>query len=450
VGDVEARTGYAKNGDTHISYSVSGDGPIDVLALSVFMIATESLAEEPHAAAYDRRLASFCRLIRFDFRGIGLSDPMDLNAGVTLGDLAQDASAVLDAVGAGRVTLLADDGAAAVAISLAASAPERVERIVLINGYARIMTAEGYPHGHAPDVVMSFIQTNVDPDAEWTFDGSDDRAILAPSLADDTAFGEWWTRTARRSASPASALAMLRVTSQADVRDLLPAIGAPTLVVHRRDNFFTPVGCGRYLAENIAGAKYVELPGMDQVPWAGDADAVLDEIEEFLTGTRTGAGERVLTTVLFTDIVDSTGQAAALGDRAWRARLENHDAIVRRELRRFGGREVNTTGDGFLATFDSPTQAARCARAIVEASRGAQLEVRVGIHTGECERRGDNLVGLAVHIAARVAAAAAAGEVMVSRTVRDLVGGSEMRFVDHGEHELKGVPERWQLFALES
>jgi len=367
-----------------------------------------------------------------------------------VGELAQDALAVLDAVGAVRATLLTDDGAVAVAIALAAMAPDRVDRIVLINGYARIMTAEGYPHGHDPEVVMSFIQTNVDPEVEWTFDGSDDRAILAPSLLDDTAFGEWWTRTARRSASPASALAMLRVTSQADVRDLLPAIEAPTLVVHRRDNFFIPVGCGRYLAQNIRAATYVELPGMDQIPWVGDADAILDEIEEFLTGARTGTGERVLTTVLFIDIVDSTAQAAALGDRAWRARLENHDTIVRRELRRYGGHEVNTTGDGFLATFDSPTQAARCARAIVAASSGAQTEVRVGIHTGECERRGDNLAGLAVHIAARVAAAAGAGEIMVSRTVRDLVGGSEMRFVDHGEHDLKGVPERWQLFALES
>ncbi len=223
-------------------------------------------------------------------------------------------------------------------------------------------------------------------------------------------------------------------------------MSTPTLVIHRGDNLFAPVACGRYLGERIDGAQYVELPGGDDPPWAGDADTLLDEVEDFLTGRRSGSGERVLATVLFTDIVDSTRQAAILGDAAWRGRLENHDAIVRRELRRYGGREVNTTGDGFLAAFDRPTQAVRCARAIVEGSAGAaQLEVRAGIHTGECERRGDDLAGLAVHIAARVAASASGGEVMVSRTVRDLVGGSELGFADRGEHELKGVPERWQL-----
>jgi class 3 adenylate cyclase len=271
---------------------------------------------------------------------------------------------------------------------------------------------------------------------------------MAPSLKNDAAFGEWWVRSSRRGASPATALALLRATALADVRELLPRVGAPTLVIHRRDNVFTPVGCGRYLGENIAGAKYVELPGADQVPWSGDGNAILDEVEEFLTGQRTGGGERVLTTVVFTDIVDSTRLAAAMGDQAWRARLENHDAIVRTELRRYGGREVNTTGDGFLAAFESPTQAVRCARAIVDAA-GAQVEVRTGVHTGECERRGNDLAGLAVHIAARVAAAAGPGEVFVSRTVRDLVGGSDARFADRGEYELKGVPERWQLFALE-
>ncbi|HEY5170754.1 MAG TPA: adenylate/guanylate cyclase domain-containing protein [Acidimicrobiia bacterium] len=445
---MDAVTGYAKNGGTHIAYSVLGDGPVDVLAVSTMTVATEAFAEEPHAAAFDRRLASFCRLIRFDLRGIGLSDPIDLAAGMTLSDIAGDALAVLDAVGVSSATLLGTEGGVVAAITLAATAPDRVDRLVLINGFARVIRADDYPHGHPPELVSAFVETNIDPDAEWSLDGADDLALIAPSLKDDPAFVAWWVRSSRRGASPATALAMLRLTSQSDVRDLLSTISMPTLVLHRRANFFTPVGCGRYLGEHIAGAKYVELAGADHLPWAGDADEILDEIEEFLTGQRSGTGERVLTTVLFTDIVDSTGQAAALGDRAWRARLENHDAIVRQELRRYGGREVKTTGDGFLAAFDSPTQAARCARAVVDASSGAQLEVRVGIHTGECERRGGDLVGLAVHIAARVAAAAGAGEVMVSRTVRDLVGGSEMRFVDHGEHELKGVPERWQLFGL--
>ena len=447
---MQAVTGYAKNRGAHIAYSIVGDGPIDVLAVSTMTVATEAFAEEPHAAAFDRRLASFCRLIRFDLRGIGVSDPIDLAVGLTLADIAGDALAVLDAVGVSRVTLLATEGGVLAAIVLAATAPERVERMVLINGFARVIQSDDYPYGHPAELVSTFVETNIDPDAEWSLDGSDDLSLIAPSLKDDAAFCDWWTRSSRRGASPATALAMLRLTSQSDVRDLLPAIACPTLVLHRRENVFTPVGCGRYLGEHIAGAKYVEVAGADHLPWAGNAEEILDEIEEFLTGARTGTGERVLATVLFTDIVDSTQQAAALGDRAWRARLENHDAIVRRELRRYGGREVNTMGDGFLATFDSPTQAARCARAIVDASSAAGLEVRAGIHTGECERRGDDLAGLAVHIAARVAAAAGAGEVVVSRTVRDLIGGSAMRFVDRGEHELKGVPERWQLFGLES
>ncbi len=274
--------------------------------MSAFTIATESYAEEPHAAAYDRRLASFSRLIRFDPRGIGLSDPMDLRVGVSVDDMARDALAVLDAVGSVRATLIADDGAVSVAIALATMAPERVDRLVLVNGYARITTADGYPHGHPPDLVASFVEGNVDPGAVWSLDGADDRALIAPSLADDPAFADWWTRSSRRGASPTQALSMLRTTTRADVRDLLDRVSVPTLVIHRRDNIFTPVGCGRYLSESIPGATYVELPGSDQPPWAGDADMLLDEIQDFLTGRRGGSSERVLTTVLFTDIVDST------------------------------------------------------------------------------------------------------------------------------------------------
>ena len=443
-------SGYANSGGAHIAYTTAGAGPVDVLTVSSYTVAAEDYVDEPHAAAYDRRLASFSRLIRYDQRGIGLSDPPHTDRGATLADEAADIGAVLDALGIERVTLLAEDGGATAAITFATTNPDRVDRIVLINAYARIMSADDYPHGHPPEFVMSFVETIPDPDADWTFEGSDERAVIAPSLKDDRSFGEWWTRASRRGASPAAARALLKRSVQSDVRDLLPLIAAPTLVVHRRDNLFVPVGCGRYLGEHIAGARYVELPGADQIPWSGDGDAILDEIEEFLTGRRSGTTERVLATVLFTDIVDSTAQAAALGDQAWRARLESHDAIVRRELARFAGREVNTTGDGFVAAFDSPTQAVRCARSLVDASADAQIGVRAGIHTGECERRGDDLAGLAVHIAARVAAAAGPGEVMVSRTVRDLIGGSGLRFDDRGEHELKGVPDRWQLFALES
>jgi class 3 adenylate cyclase len=234
----------------------------------------------------------------------------------------------------------------------------------------------------------------------------------------------------------------------ADVRHRLAEITVPTLVIHRRDNRFVPIARGRYVADHIPDARFVELEGDDHAPWTRGADEIVDEIEEFLTGRRSGGGERVLATVLFTDIVDSTGRAAAMGDAAWHAYLDVHDAIVRAELSRYAGREVNTTGDGFVAAFDSPTQAVRCAYSIVNASAAEGIAIRAGLHTGECERRGNDLAGLAVHIAARVAALAASGEVLVSRTVRDLVGGSGLGFVDRGDYVLKGVPESWQLFAL--
>lgn len=445
-----ATTGYAKNGAAHIAYSVVGAGPIDVLAISTNTFSIDARDQEPHVAHFDRRLAALGRLIRYDPRGVGRSDPVDLAVPLTLENAARDVLAVLDAAGSERAVLVADDGGAGVAIVFAVMAPERVDRLVILNGYARVMTADDYPYGHPPEFVASFVDLNIDPDAEWSVDGADDRALIAPSLQDDEAFGEWWQRASAQGAGPATARAILRMTTQTDVRDQLSSVTAPTLVVHRRDNFFIPVGCGRYLGENIAGAKYVELAGADQVPYSGDADELLDEIEEFVTGRLVGGSERMLATLLFTDIVDSTGQAVALGDREWRARLETHDGIVRRQLQRYGGREVNTTGDGFLAEFTGPTSAARCARSIIDASAGARIVVRAGIHTGECERRGHDLAGLAVHIAARVAAVAGAGEVVVSRTVCDLVAGSSMRFVDRGEHDLKGVPGRWQLFALES
>jgi class 3 adenylate cyclase len=352
---------------------------------------------------------------------------------------------VLDACKVDRAVLVADSGGIA-AIEFAATRPERVVALVVVNGCARAMADEGYPHGHPREVIESFLEQNPDPDASWTFAGDDDFALIAPSMRGDAQFRAWWMRASARGASPASARAILGMTARGDVRDRLPAMNVPTLVIHRTDNLFVPVGLGRYLGEKIPGAQYVELPGADHAPWTAGAD----EVEEFVTGQRSGGGERTLATVLFTDIVDSTGRAVALGDQAWRAYLDTHDAIVRPELHRYGGREVNTTGDGFLGAFDSPTKAVRCAHAIVTSSAANGIAVRAGAHTGECERRANDLAGLTVHIAARVAALAASGEVLVSRTVRDLVAGSGLRFIDRGEHELKGVPESWQLFALES
>jgi class 3 adenylate cyclase len=448
---VNARTGYAKAPDgAHLAYSISGTGPIDALYVASGTISIDSWDDEPHAARYYRRLGAFLRLVRYDMRGVGLSDPLGHRSPETIEGMAGDAYAVLDAVGAEQVALLAEDGGAAVALELAAAHPDRFSALMVVNGYACLVADDDSPNGIPRPIVESFLTQNTDPDERWDLDGADDLALMAPSLQHDLALRDWWTRSSRRGASPATARALVTVSSLADARARLPEVRARTLVMHSRGNRFIPPELGRYLAARIFGARYVELASADCVPWGDTADAVVDEIEEFLTGQRSGTVDRVLATVLFTDIVDSTGRAAALGDRDWRSLLDAHDAIVRRELGRYGGREVNTTGDGFVGAFDSPTQAVQAGRAIVAAAAASGIAIRVGIHTGECERRGDDLAGLAVHIAARVAAAAGPGEVFVSRTVRDLVGGSEARFADRGEHELKGVPERWQLFAVES
>jgi len=443
--------GYARISGGHVAYCAEGDG-VDILRIPGNMLAMDALADEPHVSRYLRRLGALGRLIQYDFRGIGRSDPGDAGAALSVEMLADDALAVLDALEVERAHVVCEGGSfAAIGVILAATAPARVRSLALVNSTARTLVADDYPEGHPRERIERFIDENIDPEQHWVDPDAnvDDVALTAPSLAGDEVYRQWWVAAGRRSASPAIARLVLGMFVRADVRDLCPLITAPTLVLHAQRNLMTPAGHGRWLAAHIPGARYVEVPGADQAIWGGEVDRYLDEIEEAITGRRGGAIERVLVTVLFTDIVDSTAQAAALGDRAWRARLEQHDAIVRRELARFGGREVNTTGDGFVAAFDSPTMAVRAADAIVAASAEGHLAVRTGLHTGECERRGDDLAGLAVHIAARVAAAAQPGDVLVSRTVRDLVGGSALRFADRGEHELKGVPERWQLFALE-
>jgi len=443
--------GYARISGGHVAYRAEGNG-VDILRIPGNMLAMDVLTDEPHVSRYLRRLGALGRLIQYDFRGIGRSDPGDAGTDLNVEMLAGDALAVLDALGVDRVHVVSEGGAfASVGLTLAATAPERVRSLVLANATARTLAADDYPQGHPRDRIERFLDENIDPEQHWVDPDAnvDDIGLTAPSLAGDDGYRRWWVAAGRRSASPAVARFVLGMFVRTDVRELCPLITAPTLVLQARRNLMIPAGQGRWLAEHIPGARYMEVPGADQTIWGGEVDRYLDEIEEFITGRRGGAVERVLVTVLFTDIVDSTAQAAALGDRAWRARLEQHDAIVRRELARFGGREVNTTGDGFVAAFDSPTMAVRAADAIVAASAEGHLAVRTGLHTGECERRGDDLAGLAVHIAARVAGAAQSGDVLVSRTVRDLVGGSDLRFADRGEFELKGVPERWQLFALE-
>jgi class 3 adenylate cyclase len=439
---------YTRVGDSHLAYDTIGDGPIDILHFVGFILPIDAFDEEPHVARYYRRLASFGRVIHYDARGIGQSDPYEPDAPRTIAAAAADAVAILDAVGSERVAVVSWGASAPIAIELAAQAPDRVDSLVLGNPYARLPATDGYPEGVAPGLVEGFLRDNPDPDTQWSLEGSDDLDLFAPSMARDVRFREWIQRASRRAASPANARAYLTLTVTADVRDRLDAIRSRTLVLHTELNRFVPRRLGRYVASHVDGAQLVMIPGADHVPWTATSDAVLDEIEEFLTGHRHGSADRVLTTVLFTDLVDSTRHAAELGDAAWRRELDAHDAIVRAQLGRFGGREVNTTGDGFVATFDAPTSAVRAALAIVDAARASGFAVRIGIHTGECERRGDDLAGLAVHIAARVGAEAGEGEVLVSRTVSDVVAGSGLILESRGEFELKGVPQRWELFAV--
>jgi class 3 adenylate cyclase len=399
-------------------------------------------------ARFLNRLGSFARVIRFDFIGIGLSDPVSPSTPPTLEQWADDAIAVLDAVHSETAAVLACAEVGQVAVLLAASHPERVESLVLVNSFARAVRAPDYPWGFEAVGVDDQVAAFVDPDDEQDFDYVSDGS---PSVASNTEFRDWWDRAGNRGASPSMATASLNVTLRSDVRGLLPSVSVPTLVAHRVDNVMAPVGFGQYLADNIPGARFLALPGVDDLMWVGDPEPLLDEVQEFLTGVPPAPPiDRVLATVLFTDIVSSTEQATAMGDRTWRDVLDRHDAIVRRQLERFNGREINTTGDGFIATFDGPARGIHCGRAIRDGTRQLGIDLRIGLHTGEVELRGDDVAGVAVHLAARVAAKAQGGEVLVSRTVKDLVAGSGITFTARGEHALKGVDERWELFAVDA
>jgi class 3 adenylate cyclase len=356
-----------------------------------------------------------------------------------------DVRAVLEAVGSTRTALLGSSEGGVMAALFAATYPERVSALVMHGAYARLLFAPEYPWGVQEETLTTFVEHAV---RAWGSPvGIDTRA---PSMAHDEPFAEWWARLLRLSVSPAAFAAWSKTNAHNDIRDILSAIRVPTLVLHSVNDRTVNVGNGRYLAEKIPGAKLVELPGPDHLPWLSDAERILSEIEEFLTGARTDSEpDRVLATVLFTDIVGSTDAAVRLGDRRWHDLLEAHGALIRRELGNFRGREISTAGDGFLATFDGPARAIRCACSISNAVRKLGIEVRAGLHTGECERMGDNIGGIAVHIGARVASLAGGGEVLVSRTVKDLVAGSGLSFADRGPHSLRGIPGEWQLFAVE-
>ena len=429
-------TRYAKAGDgVHIAYQVTGAGPLDVVMVPGFVSHVELAWEMPFYAFMLRRLGSFARVISFDKRGTGLSDRTADVA--TLEQRMDDVRTVMDAVGVDRVALWGISEGGPMALLFAATYPERTAALVLQGTFARL--------DQAPDQ-LAFI-------AEWEEQWGTGEVLATyyfPSAADDRGMREKFARWERNGASPGAMVAVLKMIQAIDVRSILPTISVPTLVVHCTGDRAVPVEDGRYLADHIPGARCIELPGDDHLTLREGDHGVFDDIEEFLTGTRPEPEfDRVLKTVLFTDIVKSTERVVSMGDRRWRELLDAHDAAVRRELERFRGQEVKTTGDGFLACFDGPVRAIRCARAITDGARTLGIEVRAGLHTGECETRGDDLAGVAVHIAARVASLAQAGEVLCSRTVTDLVAGSGIAFADRGVHALKGVPGTWQTFAVE-
>ena len=435
-------TRYAKSGDVHIAYQVTGKGPLDLVYVPGFVSHLEADWDSPLRARFIERLGSFCRLIRFDKRGTGLSDRVAIP---TLEQRMDDVRAVMDAAGSERAALFGVSEGGPMSLLFAATYPARTTALVIYGSYARRLWAPDHPYGRTQAEWDEFVRRL---EREWG--GAVAVDLWAPSMVHDERFREGWAAFLRLAASPGAAAAVMRMNGEIDVRHVLPAIQVPTLILHRTGDRVTLIEQARVMAQRISGAKLVELPGADHVPTVGDSDALVDEIEEFLTGVRHGPEpDRVLATVLFTDIVAATETAARVGDRRWRELLAQHHALVRRELGRFRGREIDTTGDGFLATFDGPARAIRCAGAITDEVPALGLEVRAGLHTGEVERLDDKVSGLAVHIGARVAAAAGPGEVLVSSTVKDLVAGSGLRFQDRGLRPLKGVPGEWHLFALE-
>jgi class 3 adenylate cyclase len=439
---MEAETRYADSNGVSIAYQVHGDGPLDLVFVPGFVSHLEVIWEEPVVARFFRRLASFSRLIMFDKREQGLSDRRGRPP--TLEDSMEDLQAVLAAVGSERAAVFGISEGGPMSMLFAATYPDRVSSLVLYGTYARMARAPDFQLG-IPEVAFDRWREQVH--REWG--GPVGVDLWAPGLQGDTTFERWWSRLLRQGTSPSGAADLMDLYREMDVRPALPAIDVPSLVVHRAGDRLVAAEHGRYLAEHIPGASYVELPGEDHLWVVGDDDALLDEVEEFLVGSRRGSEpERALATILFTDIVRSTERAAKVGDRAWRQTLERHDAAVRHQLGLHRGREVKTMGDGFLATFDGPARAIRCARALQNEVARLGLEVRAGIHTGEVELIGDDVGGMAVNIGARIGALAGPGEVLVSSTVRELVVGSGLEFADRGAQTLKGAPGEWRLFAV--
>ena len=432
----------------YIAYQIFGSGPVNLVFVPNWMTNVDAMWEEPTMAAYFDRLATFARVICFDKRGTGVSDPVPLAALPTLEEWMDDVSTMMEAAGIQQAALLGDTEGGLMAMMFAASHPERVSALVLVNAFARWRRADDYPIG-MPDVTAEKLVERYEQNWGVT---SEILALTAPTMAHDARFGNWYTRYQRLAMPRGASSAMYRWVTHLDVRSVLPSIRVPTLVLQRAAARHHRAEFGRYVAEQVPGARYVELPGADTLPFnAGDFGPLIDEIEEFLTGTRAQSVlNRQLATVLLTDIVGSTLLVAQRGDAAWARLARQHDEVVREHLRDYRGQEIDHTGDGFLATFDGPARAVACAAHLVEVLRARGITIRAGVHTGEVELAEGKLRGLAVHIAARVMATAQQGGIVVSSTVRDLVVGSGIEFADRGTHQLKGIPGSWALFEVTS
>lgn len=438
-------TRYANAGGLHIAYQVVGDGPIDILFVPGLVSNVELAWEEPLQASFLQGLASFSRLILFDKRGTGLSDPVPVDRPPTLEDRMADIDAVLDAVGSERVSLFGFSEGGSTSALYTATHPERVASLVLWGATPRVSGAEDWPWGYTREKGLAQLKS-VEAGNFSEYFGVD---FFAPSEVGSVEFERWWSRASRLSSSPAMWISLIKTNGETDVRGVLPTISRPTLVLHREDDKVIDVRSGQYMAERIPGAKLVVLPGRDHWPWVGDSDAALAEVQQFLVGTRPEArSNRFLTTVLFTDIVDSTAKADYLGDGAWARLLNVHDQLSKDELNHFGGEWIKNTGDGILAIFDGPGRAIGCAKSLIARAQHNGIHLRAGLHTGEVERRGQDVAGMAVHTAARVAALAAPDEVVVTNTVRDLVAGSGIQFEERTTTKLKGVPGEWQLLRV--
>jgi class 3 adenylate cyclase len=439
---VTPETHYTKCGTINIAYQVLGEGPLDILLVPGWITNLDILWEEPRLSRFLLRLASFSRLILFDKRGTGLSDRVTNTP--TLEERMEDVRSVMAAVGSTEAALVGWSEGGPMCALFAATYPEMTRALVMIGSYPRRFKTEDYPIGPSKEENDAFIASIED---NWGTDFA--LAVRAPSLLEDSSFRAWWGRYLRMSASPSAAQALTQANSEIDIRDILPSIAVPTLLLHATGDMTLDVEHSRYMVTRIPGARLIEVDSDDHLPWLKGSNAILSNIEDFLTGSnRASVSNRMLCTLLFTDIVSSTEMLERLGDEGWSDLLSQHDEAVRRELTTFSGREIKTTGDGFLATFDGPARAIQCAKAVRQAAAKLGVNVRQGLHTGECEMQGNDLSGLAVHIAARISDLAGTGEILVSRTVRDLVAGSGLTFEGFGLHELKGIEDQWQLYRV--